>query len=55
MMLVIFASLTIVVAGILWEVYGYVPAIYYMPVSIGVVIVYGVLAYVFLSRTINIS
>ena len=55
LLLSFFAAMTLVVAGVLWEVYGLLPAQYYIPVSVGVVAVYGVLAYVFLSRSINIS
>ncbi|MHB8567970.1 MAG: hypothetical protein ACYC9U_12845 [Nitrososphaerales archaeon] len=55
MILTLFLSMTLVTAGILWEVYGYLPPQYYIPISLGVVVLYGALAYVFLSRTINIS
>ena len=51
----IFLFLTIVTAVIIWILYGYFPYEYYLPGSILTLVVFGIFAYVILSRSINIS
>jgi hypothetical protein len=55
MVLTVLEASTIGAAGVLWEVYGQLPPQYYFPISITFIVLLGVIAYVFLSRTIDIS
>ena len=48
-------SLAIVTAGVMWIVYGYLPNEYYFPVSFSLLATFGVIAYVILSRRLDIS
>jgi hypothetical protein len=45
-------SLLIVTAAAIWSIYTYLPGIYYLPLSLGVLVLVGVVAYVILSRRI---
>lgn len=55
MVLTVLEASTIAAAGVLWEVYGQLPSEYYFPISITFIVLLGVIGYVFLSRTIDIS
>lgn len=48
-------SLAIVTAGVMWIVYGYLPNEYYFPVSFSLLGVFGIIAYVILSKRLEIS
>ena len=50
----VFLSLTIVTAGLIWVIYGALPAQYYLPVSFGIIVVIGFLAFYILDKKIQL-
>ncbi len=49
----LFLSLTILTAGLIWIIYGDLPAQYYLPVSFGVIVVVGIVAFYILDKKIQ--
>ncbi len=47
-------SLTILTAGLIWIIYGDLPAQYYLPASFGVIAIIGVLAFYILDKKIQL-
>jgi hypothetical protein len=46
-------SLTILTAALIWVIYGDLPSQYYLPVSLGVIVVIGFLAFYILDKKIQ--
>ena len=49
----LFLSLTILTAALIWVIYGDLPPQYYLPVSFGVIVVIGFLAFYILDKKIQ--
>jgi hypothetical protein len=47
-------SMCILLAGVLWVVYGYLPHQYYLPVSFGGIAAFGVAAFLILTKKMNL-
>jgi hypothetical protein len=47
-------NLTIVVAAVLWVVYGRLPNQYYLPISFGVIALTGLVAFLILNKKVNL-